>query len=212
MAYESSAGQHEPPPKSGRQDIADLVMADIQARVAAGLQKYGTKLQTHNGRDALMDAYQEAIDLVMYLRQAMAERDGDGLIAAPTANPEVISEEYVEAWIVRFRKDAKTNLGNRVSTRALHAIYHPMFRILNRGEYITDDLTGERKWHKYDPPKPDFDSMYFYHGQPMEFNQWRERMIVENGEPIKSLRNVGKKTFIEIMTALCAIASEAARH
>ena len=71
----NKAAQHEPPPKQGKQDVADLVMVDIQARVEAGRQKYGTKLQTHNGRDALMDAYQEAIDLVMYLRQAMAERD-----------------------------------------------------------------------------------------------------------------------------------------
>lgn len=75
MTYQSTAGQHEPAPQPGKQNVADLVMADIQDRVEAGLQKYGTKLQTHNGRDALMDAYQEAIDLVMYLRQAMAERD-----------------------------------------------------------------------------------------------------------------------------------------
>jgi hypothetical protein len=65
----------EPPPKPGTIDIADLVMSDIEARVEAGYRQYGTKLQAHNGRDALMDAYQEAIDLVMYLRQAIAERD-----------------------------------------------------------------------------------------------------------------------------------------
>lgn len=70
-----TAATPEPPPQAGKRDIADLVMTDIQARVAAGLEKYGTKLQSFNGRDALMDAYQEAIDLVMYLRQAMAERD-----------------------------------------------------------------------------------------------------------------------------------------
>lgn len=28
----------------------------------------------HNGRDALVDAYQEALDLTMYLRQAIEER------------------------------------------------------------------------------------------------------------------------------------------
>jgi len=54
------------------------VLADIQARVEAGEAKYGTKLMTHNGRDPLWDAYQEAIDLVMYLRQAILERE-DGL-------------------------------------------------------------------------------------------------------------------------------------
>jgi hypothetical protein len=65
---------NEPPPKSGVQDIAELVLQDIQTRVEMGERKYGTKLQSFNGRDALMDAYQEAIDLCMYLRQAIAER------------------------------------------------------------------------------------------------------------------------------------------
>ena len=70
----SGAAQPEPPPKRGRQNVADLVLADIQARIEMGYQKYNTKLQTFNGRDALWDAYQEAIDLVMYLRQEIAER------------------------------------------------------------------------------------------------------------------------------------------
>jgi hypothetical protein len=35
-------------------------------------------LQPHNGRDCLMDAYQEALDLAMYLRQAIFERDTRG--------------------------------------------------------------------------------------------------------------------------------------
>jgi hypothetical protein len=34
-----------------------------------------TPLQPHNGRDALADAYQEALDLVVYLRQEIAERE-----------------------------------------------------------------------------------------------------------------------------------------
>lgn len=54
--------------------IADLVLADIRARDEFGASKYGTRLQPHNGRDALMDAYQEALDLVFYLRQALEER------------------------------------------------------------------------------------------------------------------------------------------
>jgi hypothetical protein len=32
-------------------------------------------LQAFNGRDALRDAYEEALDLACYLRQAIAERD-----------------------------------------------------------------------------------------------------------------------------------------
>lgn len=69
------ASQYQPDPKPGQQDVADYVLQDIQERVEAGEKKYGTKLQTFNGRDALWDAYQEALDLVMYLRQAILERD-----------------------------------------------------------------------------------------------------------------------------------------
>ena len=49
-------------------------MADIEARRAVGVKRYGVELLTHNGRDALTDAYQEALDLAIYLRQAIAER------------------------------------------------------------------------------------------------------------------------------------------
>ena len=73
----SGAAQPEPSPKRGKRNVADLVLADIQARVEMGYRKYGTKLQTFNGRDALWDAYQEAVDLVMYLRQEIAERESE---------------------------------------------------------------------------------------------------------------------------------------
>jgi len=56
-------------------DIQTLVLEDIRERRKVGVQRYGTALQPHNGRDALRDAYEEALDLVMYLRQAIEERD-----------------------------------------------------------------------------------------------------------------------------------------
>lgn len=55
--------------------VWDLVLADINERDLIGQQKYNTRLQPHNGRDVLKDAYQEALDLVVYLRQAIYERD-----------------------------------------------------------------------------------------------------------------------------------------
>jgi hypothetical protein len=63
------------PIKNDRRCIQDLVIADIEARKAVGLERYGTLLQPFNGRDALMDAYAEALDLCQYLRQAIEERD-----------------------------------------------------------------------------------------------------------------------------------------
>lgn len=55
--------------------VWDLVIEDMNSRAKAGLLKYGVHLQPFNGRDVLIDAYQEALDLAVYLRQAIYERD-----------------------------------------------------------------------------------------------------------------------------------------
>lgn len=79
-------------PKPVRTDgphIADLVIADAAAlpscrpqrrlladladRKALGRIRYGVALQDHNGRDAMLDAYQEVQDAPLYLRQAAEE-------------------------------------------------------------------------------------------------------------------------------------------
>ena len=65
----------EPMPTGDGDIVLPKVLTDIQSRAEMGREKYGTYLRTDNGRDALMDAYQEAIDLVMYLGQALMERE-----------------------------------------------------------------------------------------------------------------------------------------
>lgn len=65
-----------PQPHNGRPAVWDLVIADIEERDRMGAKKYGTRLQPHNGRSPLRDAYQEALDLVVYLRQAIYEAEG----------------------------------------------------------------------------------------------------------------------------------------
>lgn len=67
--------KHEPDPLPGKIAVAELVLKDIEERIADGEKKYGTKLQTHNGRNALKDLYQELIDAVMYIRQEIEERN-----------------------------------------------------------------------------------------------------------------------------------------
>lgn len=63
-----------PPVPSIRPSIQSLVRVDLEEREQVGIARYGTPLQPHNGRDALVDAYQEALDLACYLRQAIEER------------------------------------------------------------------------------------------------------------------------------------------
>lgn len=55
--------------------IHTLVQADLAARLEMGTKKYGQPLQAHNGRNALLDAYEEALDLCVYLKQALVEAE-----------------------------------------------------------------------------------------------------------------------------------------
>ncbi len=68
--------QSKPVPNNGPH-ITDLVCVDLRYRKELGIRKYGTPLQANNGRDALFDAYEEALDLCQYLKQALLERDQD---------------------------------------------------------------------------------------------------------------------------------------
>lgn len=60
-------------PKGAGAPILGMVLADLTNRALEGRQKYGEPLLAHNGRNPLWDAYQEALDLAMYLRQAIEE-------------------------------------------------------------------------------------------------------------------------------------------
>ncbi len=89
------AATAEPSPlATGSQPIWPLVIADaealgcsrlipdMQARDAFGRAKYGTPLTADNGRNHLADAYQEALDGVVYLRAAMVNGADVGLLYA----------------------------------------------------------------------------------------------------------------------------------
>jgi len=79
FSIKESINTKEPQPKRNNQPaVWDLVLHDIKERDEVGTSKYGTRLQPFNGRDVLKDAYQEALDLVVYLRQAIYERDNQG--------------------------------------------------------------------------------------------------------------------------------------
>jgi hypothetical protein len=69
--------KEQPIPSEGDgPQIVDLVKQDLDGRRRRGIETYGTPLRAHNGRDALVDAYEEALDLCCYLRQALEEREG----------------------------------------------------------------------------------------------------------------------------------------
>jgi hypothetical protein len=53
--------------------IGELVIQDMKDRIQIGLKRYGVLLTTNNGRNSLQDAYEEALDLCMYLKQKIEE-------------------------------------------------------------------------------------------------------------------------------------------
>jgi hypothetical protein len=71
---EIAATAVQPIPHGIGPDIVDLVKADLDARREIGRKTYGQALKANNGRDALVDAYQETLDLCQYLRQVIEER------------------------------------------------------------------------------------------------------------------------------------------
>lgn len=70
-------GDSQPLPtvRDGVEDVQTAVIRDIESRRELGIRRYGTALQPHNGRNALLDAYEEALDLAMYLKQALIESE-----------------------------------------------------------------------------------------------------------------------------------------
>lgn len=54
-------------------ETRDLLIADMRNRDRLGRERYGVPLQPHNGRDALRDWFEEALDSCAYGKQAMIE-------------------------------------------------------------------------------------------------------------------------------------------
>lgn len=58
-----------------RKRVLTQLLVDVADRERIGQTKYGEPLTTFNGRSALQDAYEEALDLAMYLKQRLLEEE-----------------------------------------------------------------------------------------------------------------------------------------
>ena len=61
------------PMPNGNIAVWEVVIGDMKDRNTLGIERYKTPLQPFNGRNALIDAYQESLDLAVYLRQRILE-------------------------------------------------------------------------------------------------------------------------------------------
>jgi hypothetical protein len=73
MSADYATREQPAPTDSDAPAVTDLIIADLLARDQVGVERYGKRLRGHNGRDALVDAYQEYLDGQKYLRQVLYE-------------------------------------------------------------------------------------------------------------------------------------------
>lgn len=64
----------QPLPTPGGVSVQAVLIRAVEERREYGRSKYGRDLETNNGRDALKDAWEEALDLLTYLTQMRLER------------------------------------------------------------------------------------------------------------------------------------------
>lgn len=81
----------------------DMVIADMEERRRLGIARYGVPVQPGNGRNALVDAYQEALDLVVYLKQDLEEQ----------ATPAVA---YLYSFAMKMALDIRRVIDRRAQT------------------------------------------------------------------------------------------------
>lgn len=77
-------------PNEGIQEVFPLVVSDMSERIRQGVEEYGQPLSTFNGRDQLLDAYQESQDLTLYLRAKLTEESAETLTVCPCCNAETM--------------------------------------------------------------------------------------------------------------------------
>jgi hypothetical protein len=85
----------------------DRLVALMAERDRLGERKYGVRLRPRNGRDPLVDALQESLDMCVYLGQNVQERPGD-LVAVGLLDAQIWNTHRVLVAILRRVEGAGT--------------------------------------------------------------------------------------------------------
>lgn len=80
----------QPAPQPGGYPVQAVLIEALKQRMEFGLKKYGTPLETHNGRNPLLDMWEEMLDMVSYFTQFVLEQGVElpGLEKFKKAQPE----------------------------------------------------------------------------------------------------------------------------
>jgi hypothetical protein len=67
--------------------VPELVRRDLLHREQEQTKRFGTPVEPYTGAEAILDAYEEAISLTIYLRQLIQEMTTSGLPLPPLIGP-----------------------------------------------------------------------------------------------------------------------------
>jgi hypothetical protein len=97
--------QQGPPEQGDGPEVYQLVIEDMLERAEFGARKYGHALRATADIDPLVNAYQESLDLCIYLRHAIYQRDNVGekkaIYRGRTGRAVIDREELLGARIAR---------------------------------------------------------------------------------------------------------------
>lgn len=117
--------QRIPDGDESQPDDFQRYIADLAGRRAIGIERYGQAHRPFNGRNTLLDAYEETLDHGLYLRSLLtqAEADRERLIEVVTKALYPILEEndptVDEAYLARFAETAVDRIMGWVVSRNL---------------------------------------------------------------------------------------------
>jgi hypothetical protein len=118
MSSTRDPGTDQPLPKAGGALIHDAIISDVRCRwpvtrevedrvcsglvdrMHLGIRKYGHPLQAYNGRDAMQDAWEEALDLLAYTGQASMEKPANEELHDLYAKAAGLAQDIAE-WRLR---------------------------------------------------------------------------------------------------------------
>lgn len=112
----------QPLPTASSHPVAHrMVQDDLEARLQLGISRYGQPLQPFNGRNSLRDAYEEMLDLCVYLRNALYEQEHD----ANRANLGLATtRELLTEIEVRMRITQNSTNGDELGRLCREALAH----------------------------------------------------------------------------------------
>lgn len=73
--WDGNSPSNPPPSPSPHPDVWDFFLGLAADRLAKGEKAYGQRLKPFDGRDNLLDAWEEAFDLLQYLTKEIYQRN-----------------------------------------------------------------------------------------------------------------------------------------